>query len=126
MNGVSAGDLLREKLPRGFVCDSVIYTVSSLEADYSIRQIGKFTDLYLGGAPNDAASEALAEQVIKKITGNKDLIAALTKDPAGLLKTLGINVPSEQINKLVELVREKLGDQTTKSLLAKIKSFFKK
>ncbi len=70
--------------------------------------------------------KALAEQVIKKITGNKDLIAALTKDPAGLLKTLGINVPSEQINKLVELVREKLGDQTTKSLLAKIKSFFKK
>ena len=27
MNGVSAGDLLREKLPQGILCDSVIYTV---------------------------------------------------------------------------------------------------
>ena len=42
------------------------------------------------------------------------------------LKQLGINIPQEQINKLIELVKEKLGDQTTKSILDKIKSFFKK
>ena len=70
--------------------------------------------------------KAKAEQIVKQLTGNKDLIAAVTKDPAALLKQLGINIPQEQINKLIELVKEKLGDQTTKSILDKIKSFFKK
>ncbi len=70
--------------------------------------------------------KAKAEQIVKQLTGNKDLIAAFTKDPAALLKQLGINIPQEQINKLIELVKEKLGDQTTKSILDKIKSFFKK
>ena len=70
--------------------------------------------------------KAKAEQIVKQLTGNKDLIAAFTKDPTALLKQLGINIPQEQINKLIELVKEKLGDQTTQSILAKIKAFFKR
>ena len=66
------------------------------------------------------------EQIVKQLTGNKDLIAMLTKDPAALLKQLGISIPTEQIAKLVELVKEKLGDETTQSILDKIKGFFKK
>ena len=68
----------------------------------------------------------LADEIDATIALAKDLIAAFTKDPAGLLKQLGINIPQEQINKLIELVKEKLGDQTTKSLLDKIKGFFSK
>ena len=70
--------------------------------------------------------KAKAEQIVKKLTGNKDLMASFTKDPIAALKALGINIPEEQINKLIQLVKEKLGDQTTKSLLDKIKSFFRK
>lgn len=66
----------------------------------------------------------MAENVVKQLTGNKDLISAFTKDPAALLQKLGISVPQEQINKLIQLVKEKLGDAGTKTLLQKIKAFF--
>ena len=70
--------------------------------------------------------KAKAEQIVKQLTGNKDLIASFMKDPAAILKQLGISIPEEQINKVLELVKEKLGDKTTQSLLAKIKAFFKR
>ena len=69
--------------------------------------------------------KAKAEQIVKQLTGNKDLIASFMKDPTAILKQLGINIPEEQINKVIEMVKEKLGDKTTKSLLQKIKAFFK-
>ena len=49
MNGVSAGEVIREELGRGRLVESVIYTVSSAEKDYSIRQKGNFTYLNIGG-----------------------------------------------------------------------------
>lgn len=63
MNGVTAADVLRGTLPVGTVLGSVIYTVSGAGADYSITQQGKFTTLYVGGAPGDEAQAALAAQV---------------------------------------------------------------
>ena len=68
----------------------------------------------------------IAEQVVGKLTGHKDLIASFTKDPMSLLNSLGIKVPEEQIKKLIELVKEKLGDEAVTSIFDKIKSFFKK
>ena len=67
-----------------------------------------------------------AEQIVKQLTGNKDLISTFLKDPSAILKKLGINIPEEQITKVVELVKEKLGDEATQGILDKIKGFFKK
>ena len=49
MNGVSAGDTLRRLLGRGRILDSVIYTVSSVEADGAVTQKGGFTQIFMGG-----------------------------------------------------------------------------
>ena len=70
---------------------------------------------------------AKAESLVKNITGDKDLLASFTKDPIGTLeKKLGIDLPDEQINQLIKLIKEKLGDAGTKTLLQKILGFFKK
>ena len=70
---------------------------------------------------------AKAESLVKSITGDKDLLASFTKDPIGTLeKKLGIDLPDEQINQLIKLIKEKLGDAGTKTLLQKILGFFKK
>lgn len=60
MNGVTAGTNLRRALGKGIVLESVIYTVSSAGADYSITQLGNFTHLFTGAAPGDEAGEKAA------------------------------------------------------------------
>ena len=71
--------------------------------------------------------KAKAESLVKSITADKDLLASFTKDPVGTLeKKLGIDLPDEQINQLIKMIKEKLGDAGTKTLLQKIKSFFGK
>ena len=68
-----------------------------------------------------------AESLVKSITGDKDLLASFTKDPIGTLqKKLGIDLPDEQINQLIKMIKEKLGDAGTKTLIQKILGFFKK
>ena len=70
---------------------------------------------------------AKAETLVRSITGDKDLLASFTKDPIGTLeKKLGIDLPDEQINQLIKLIKDKLGDAGTKTLLQKILGFFKK
>lgn len=64
MNGVSAGEVIREKLGKGKLLESVIYTVSSANADFSIRQKGSFTYLNIGGE-----DKAAAEKVSKLLNG---------------------------------------------------------
>ncbi len=69
----------------------------------------------------------MAEPIIQKLTGNKDLLAAFTKDPVGLLeKTFGIDLPDEQINKLIELIKSKVGTVAARGILARIKAMFAK
>ena len=68
-----------------------------------------------------------AESLVKSITGDKDLLAAFTKDPIGTLeKKLGIDLPDEQINQLIEMIKAKLGEAGTMTLFQKILGFFKK
>ena len=70
---------------------------------------------------------AKAETLVRSITGDKDLLASFTKDPIGTReKKLGIDLPDEQINQLIKLIKDKLGDAGTKTLLQKILGFFKK
>ena len=71
--------------------------------------------------------KAKAETLIKSISGDKDLLASFTKDPVGTLeKKLGIDLPDEQINQLIDMIKSKLGEVGTKTLLDKIKGFFGK
>lgn len=67
MNGVSAGEVLRAALGRGTVLDSVIYTVASAGADYSITQQGGYTNLFVGS--RDPAAQAAVRQVAALLQG---------------------------------------------------------
>ena len=70
--------------------------------------------------------KAKAESLIKSISGDKDLLASFTKDPVGTLeKKLGIDLPDEQINQLISMIKAKLGETGVKSILGKVKSMFK-
>lgn len=54
MNGVTAGRVLRDCLGPCHIQESVIYTVSSAEEDFSITQKGNYTFLYVGAVrPED-------------------------------------------------------------------------
>ena len=71
--------------------------------------------------------KAKAESLIKSISGDKDLLASFTKDPVGTLeKKLGIDLPDEQINQLIDMIKKGLGAAGTKGLLDKIKGLFGK
>ena len=48
MNGIEAGDRLRRRFPHTVVGDSVIYTITAAEADFSARQEGSYTYMTVG------------------------------------------------------------------------------
>lgn len=60
MNGVTAAGKLRSALPTGTVLGCVIYTVSGVNRDFSITQLGKFTELTVGALPGDTAAKGRA------------------------------------------------------------------
>lgn len=62
MNGVNVGKKLRAALNKGHVLESVIYTVSSSEADFSIVQKGKFTQIFAGFNKNIPEDRPIAEE----------------------------------------------------------------
>ena len=78
MNGVDAGDRIREKFPDNIVCDSVIYIVSMALPDYSVDQQGNFADLRIGiREKKNGSSEALEEvNAILKAAGIRHMICS--------------------------------------------------
>ena len=76
--------------------------------------------------------KAKAESLIKSITGDKDLMASFAKDPVGTLeKKLGIDLPDEQINQVIEGVKgqldlSKLDMGQAVGILGKLKGMFGK
>ena len=70
--------------------------------------------------------ESIVKQVVSKLTGNKDLIESFKKDPAAVLKTLGIDLDSEQVKAVAKAVLAKLNIEDAGGLLSKIKKFFGK
>ena len=54
MNGIEAGDRLRRRFPHAVVGDSVIYTITAAETDFSARQEGAYTYMTIGSkSPNE-------------------------------------------------------------------------
>ncbi|MBQ5950643.1 MAG: 2-dehydropantoate 2-reductase [Lachnospiraceae bacterium] len=62
-NGVDAGDRLRAMFPQATVCDSVTYTTTGVNEDYSVSQNGPYTYVFIGSKTNDARERAAAEKV---------------------------------------------------------------
>ena len=94
-NGVSAGSNLRRWLGCGHVLDSVIYTVASVEPDFSIRQKGNFTTLYMGAVRNeDQTGAAVLCDVLKEA----DIDCRLVPDvPVAIWKKYVLNCASNVI-----------------------------
>lgn len=63
MNGVEAGDRLREYFPEAVVCDGVIYTITGANPDFSMTQKGGYTHLFLGSKVRDARHQAGAREL---------------------------------------------------------------
>lgn len=53
MNGVEPGDRIREKFPDAICIDSLIYTITAKEPDYSVKQSGKYTHIFIGSKLRD-------------------------------------------------------------------------
>lgn len=55
LNGIEAGDHLRELFPNAIVCDAVIYTITASCADFSISQKGSYSHMFIGSKIKDKA-----------------------------------------------------------------------
>lgn len=69
MNGVDPGDRIRCLLKKGIVVDSLIYTISFVNPDYSITQQGDFTKLYIGIQNADPAQQKAVSEVSAVLSG---------------------------------------------------------
>ena len=76
--------------------------------------------------------EKIIGEVVAKLTGNPDLIKSFLSNPVQLLeKTFGIDLPDDQINQIIEVVKGKLDLGSldvgqAAGLLGKLKGLFGK
>ena len=70
--------------------------------------------------------ESIVKEVLSKLTGNNDLIENFKKDPAGVLKKLGIDLASKQVQAVAKAVLAKLNIENAGGIIDKIKGFFGK
>ena len=69
----------------------------------------------------------LAQDVIEKITKDEKLMAAFKKDPVALLeKKLGIDLPNDQINALIDLIKAKIKMDDVADVAGKLLGMFGK
>ncbi len=68
MNGIEAGDRLREIFPEAVVCDAVIYTISAANRDFSVTQKGSYTYMFIGSKIKDKAHIDGTESVYELLT----------------------------------------------------------
>lgn len=71
--------------------------------------------------------QKIITDTLAKLKSDDSLKAAFLSDPVGTLeKTLGIDLPDEQIKQVIDGVKAKLGEGAVNGILAKIKSLFGK
>ncbi len=75
--------------------------------------------------------QKIIADLVKKLTGNKDLIGKFTADPVAAVKDLlGIDIDKNQVSDIVKGVTSQLGDlsgnigKEATGFLAKLKKFF--
>ena len=71
--------------------------------------------------------EKIISDVLAKLKVDDSLKASFLKDPiATLEKTLGVDLPDEQIKKVVDGIKERLGGDAVGGILNKVKGIFGK
>lgn len=76
--------------------------------------------------------QELIDQVVEKLTGNKNTVAQFKKDPMGTVKKIlgNIDLDNDVLEKIVEAVKGKINmDELTKNaggILGKLKGLFGK
>lgn len=71
--------------------------------------------------------KAKVEQVVKKIQSDPKVMEKFSRDPVSLVEELvGIDLPNDQINKVVDLVRAKLNLDKAGDLLGGLGKMFGK
>ena len=71
--------------------------------------------------------EKIINDVLAKLKVDDGLKASFLKDPVGTLeKTLGIDLPDEQIKQVIEGIKAKLGQAAAGGLLDKLKGLIGK
>ena len=71
--------------------------------------------------------QKIINDVVAKLKNNPDLVKSFLADPVKTLeKTLGIDLPDDQINPVIEGVKSKLGAKAATGLLGKLKGLFGK
>ena len=63
MNGIEPGDRLRKCFPKAKVLDSVIYTITGAQEDYSAKQSGTYTYMFLGTKEKSSEASAAAHNL---------------------------------------------------------------
>jgi len=67
------------------------------------------------------------EEIVKKIQSDKDFADNFKKNPIGAVeKVIGIDLPDEQIQKVVDGVKAKLTAETAKGVFDSVKNIFNK
>jgi len=70
--------------------------------------------------------KAKAEELIKTISGDTKLLESFKTNPVAVVeKLLGVDLPDDQINKIVELVKTKLDLDKAADLLGSLSGLFK-
>lgn len=62
MNGIEASKKLSESFPSSIVVDTVIYSATKLNEDYSATQVGKYAHIYIGSKENDEVHQKAASK----------------------------------------------------------------
>jgi hypothetical protein len=58
------------------------------------------------------------QEVVDKLTSDKDLLAKFEKNPAAVIEQLvGVDLPDEQVNQLVDAIRAKITAESVGNLL---------
>ena len=71
--------------------------------------------------------QKIITDTLAKLKSDDGLKTAFLSDPVGTLeKTLGIDLPDEQIKQVIDGIKAKLGEGAATGLLAKLKSLFGK
>jgi uncharacterized protein YpuA (DUF1002 family) len=66
------------------------------------------------------------EEIVKKVKEDKDFAAKFKADPVKAVEgVIGIDLPDEQINKVVDAVKAKITTDNIKDIGSKLKGLFK-
>lgn len=71
--------------------------------------------------------KAKIEEIVKKLLSDKDLMAKFDKNPAAVIEELvGIDLPDDQVNQLVEGIKAKIKLEKVSDALGGLGGLFKK